>query len=88
MPRYSFKCGNPRCHRHIKLNELGVKQLREVSAEAGAPTAPICPRCVKAVIEGASDDFYADFPLGEQMIEAMKDSTRWRIVVLESQRRT
>ena len=52
--------------------------VRTERDEAGRRAGLICPGCVKKAFEDP-DGYDLDIPLGELLVEAAKETPRWRI---------
>ena len=76
--KHSVKCDTQDCHRRkrVSLEEMAI--LKAEGAKAGQRTGLICPACVKKAFKNP-DQFDLDIPLGELVVEAAKETPRWRI---------
>ena len=82
MPRkVPVKCAIPGCHRRIKMTLAQREELRRVGREHNATAGLVCPAHVKAAINYEFDDIDIDVPLGELLVEASKDTPRWRVML-------
>ena len=80
MPsKVPVKCSIPGCHRRIKLTLAEREELRRVGRENNATAGVVCPPDVKAAFNFEFDDI--DVPLGELLVEASKDTPRWRVML-------
>ena len=50
-------------------------------AEQNATAGLVCPAHVKAAFNYEFDDIDIDVPLGELLVEASKDTPRWRVML-------
>ena len=76
--RIPVKCSTPGCHRRKKVSPEELQMLRSESEEAGQRAGLICPACVKRAFENP-DEYELEIPLGELLVEAAKETPRWRI---------
>ena len=82
MPRkVPVKCAIPGCHRRIKMTLAEREELRRVGRENNATAGLVCPAHVKAAFNFEFDDIDIDVPLGELLVEASKDTPRWRVML-------
>ena len=80
MPRrVPVKCTIAGCHRRIKMTLAEREELRWVGRENNATAGIVCSGDVKAVFE--FDDIDIDVPLGEFLVEASKETPRWRVIL-------
>ena len=56
-------------------------ELRRVGRENNATAGVVCPADVKAAFNFEFDDIDIDVPLGELLVEASKDTPRWRVML-------
>ena len=82
MPRkVPVKCAIPGCHRRIKMTLAEREELRWVGRENNATAGLVCPADVKAAFNFEFDDIDIDVPLGELLVEASKETPRWRVML-------
>ena len=82
MPRkVPVKCAIAGCHRRLKMTLAERGELRRVGRENNATAGLVCPAHVKAAFNFEFDDIDIDVPLGELLIEASKDTPRWRVML-------
>ena len=72
------KCDTRASHgrKRVSLEELNF--LREESRKSGQRAGLICPACVKRAFDNP-EEYDIDIPLGELVVEAAKETPRWRI---------
>ena len=56
-------------------------ELRRVGREHNAVAGIVCPRCVKAAFNFEYDDIDIDVPLEEYLVEAVRETPRWRVML-------
>lgn len=76
--KFSAKCATPGCHRHKKVSIVELQVLRSETEKADQRAGLICPACVRRAFENP-DEYDLDIPLGELVVEAAKETPRWRI---------
>ena len=76
--RHSVKCSTVGCHRHKRVSLEELQFLRAETEKAGQRAGLICPVCVKRAFDNP-DAYELDIPLGELLVEAAKETPRWRI---------
>ena len=82
MPRkVPVKCAIPGCHRRIKMTLAESEEPRRVGRENNATAGLVCPVHVKAAFNFEFEDIDIDVPLGELLVEASKDTPRWRVML-------
>ena len=82
MPRkVPVKCAIPGCHRRLKMTLGEREELRRVGRENNATAGLVCPAHVKAAFSFEFDDIDIDVPLGELLVEASKETPRWRVML-------
>ena len=82
MPRkVPVKCAIAGCHRRLKMTLAEREELRRVGRENNATAGVVCPADVKAAFNFEFDDIDVDVPLGEFLVEASKDTPRWRVML-------
>ena len=57
------------------------EELRRVGRENHATAGLVCPAHVKAAFNFEFDDIDIDVPMGEFLVEASKDTPRWRVML-------
>ncbi len=78
MVKLQIKCATAGCHRRRKVSIEERQRLREEGEKTGQQTACSAPSCVKKAFENP-DEHDLDIPLGELVVEAVKESPRWRM---------
>ena len=82
MPRkVPVKCAIAGCHRRLKMTLAEREALRRVGRENYATAGLVCPTHVKAAFNFEFDDFDIDVPLEELLVEASKETPRWRVML-------
>ena len=82
MPRkVSVKCAIGGCHYQRRMTLAEREELRRVGRENNATAGIVCPGHVKAAFNFEFDDIDIDVPLGELLVEATKDTPRWRVML-------
>ena len=82
MPRkISIKCAIASCHQRLKMTGEEREELRRVGREHNAVAGIVCPRDVKAAFDFEYDDTDIDVRLEEYLVEAAKESPRWRVML-------
>ena len=82
MPRrVPVKCAIAGCHRRLKMTLAEREELRRVGRENNATAGLVCPADVKAAFNFEFNDIDIDVPLGELLVEASKDTPRWRVIL-------
>ena len=82
MPRrVPVKCAIAGCHRRLKVTLAEREELRRVGRENNAAAGLVCQAHVKAAFNFEFDDIDIDVPLGELLVEASKDTPRWRVML-------
>ena len=82
MPRkVQIKCGIAGCHRRLKMTLAEREELRQVGRENNATAGIVCPVHVKAAFNFEFDDIDIDVPMGEFLVEASKETPRWRVML-------
>ena len=74
-------CAIAGCYRRLKLTLAEREELRRVGREHNATAGVVCPAHVKAVFNFEFDDIDIDVPMGEFLIEASKETPRWRVML-------
>ena len=75
------KCAIPGCHRRIKMTLAEREELRRVGRENNATAGVVCPADVKAAFNFEFEDIDIDVPLEEFLVEASKETPRWRVML-------
>ena len=75
------KCAIAGCHRRLKLTLAQHEELKRVGRENNATAGAVCPAHVKAAFNFEFDDIDVDVPLSELLVEASKDTPRWRVML-------
>ena len=57
------------------------EELRRVGRENNATAGLVCPAHVRAAFNFEFDDIDIDVPLGELLVEASKETPRWRVML-------
>ena len=82
MPgKISLKCAVSGCHRRLKMTHDEREELRRTGAENSATAGLVCPAHVKAAFNFELDHVDLDVPLEEYLVEAAKDTPRWRVIL-------
>ena len=82
MPRkVPVKCVIAGCHRRLKMTLAEREELRQVGREKSARAGLVCPAHVKAAFNFEFDDMDIDVPLEELLVEATKETPRWRVML-------
>ena len=74
-------CAIAGCHRRVKMTLAEREELRRVGRENNATAVVVCPTDVKAAFNFEFDDIDIDVPLGELLVEASKETPRWRVML-------
>ena len=80
-PKIPVKCAMAGCHRRLKMTPEQREELRRVGREHNAVAGIVCPRCVKAAFNFEYDDIDIDVPLEEYLVEAARETPRWRVML-------
>ena len=75
------KCAIAGCHRRVKMTLAEREELRRVGRENNATAGVVCSADVKAAVNFEFDDIDIDVPLGEFLVEASKETPRWRVML-------
>ena len=87
MPRrVPVKCTIAGCHRRIKMTLAEREELRRVGRENNATAGIVCPADMKAVFNFEFEDIDIDVPLEEFLVEASKETPRWRVMLTPAAR--
>ena len=82
MPRkVPVKCAIAGCHRRLKMTLAEREELRRVGRENNAAAGLVCPAHVRAAFNFEFDDIDIDVPLEELLVEASKETPRWRVML-------
>ena len=82
MPRkVPVKCAIAGCHYQRKMTLAERDELRRVGREHHATAGVVCPAHVKAAFNFEVDDIDIDVPMGEFLVEASKETPRWRVML-------
>ena len=76
--KLSVKCETRGCHLGKKVTVHEVALLRSESEREGMQAGLICPACVRRALANP-DQYDLDMPLGELVVEAARETPRWRI---------
>ena len=79
--KVQVKCSIAGCYRRIKMTLAEREELRRVGREHNATAGIVCPDHVKAAFNFEFDDIDIDVPLEEFLVEASKDTPRWRVML-------
>ena len=75
------KCAIAGCHRRLRMTLAEREELRRAGRENNAAAGLVCPAHVKAAFNFEFDDIDIDVPMGEFLVEASKDTPRWRVML-------
>ena len=82
MPRkVPLKCAIAGCHSRLKMTLAEREELRRVGRENNATAGLVCPAHVRAAFNFEFDDIDIDVPLEELLVEASKETPRWRVML-------
>ena len=81
LPRAAVKCAIAGCHYQRKMTLAEREELRRVGRENNATAGLVCPAHVKAAFNFEFDDIDIDVPLEELLVEASKETPRWRVIL-------
>ena len=82
MPRkVPVKCAIAGCHYQRKMTLAEREELRRVGRENNATAGLVCPAHVKAAFNFEFDDIDIDVSLEELLVEASKETPRWRVLL-------
>ena len=82
MPgKVQVKCAIAGCHRRLRMTFAEREELRRVGRENDATAGVVCPTHVKAAFNFEFDDIDVDVPMGEFLVEASKNTPRWRVML-------
>ena len=75
------KCAIAGCYRRLKMTLAEREELRRVGRENDATAGVVCPAHVRAAFNFEFDDIDIDVPLEELLVEASKETPRWRVML-------
>ena len=75
------KCAIAGCHYQRKMTLAEREELRRVGRENHATAGLVCPAHVRAAFNFEFDDIDIDVPLEELLVEASKETPRWRVML-------
>ena len=75
------KCAIAGCHYRRKMTVAEREELRRVGRENNATAGLFCPAHVKAAFNFEFEDIDIDVPLEELLVEASKETPRWRVML-------
>ena len=82
MPsKVAVKCAITGCHRRLRMTLAEREELRRVGRENNATAGVVCSAHVKAAFNFEFDDIDLDVPLEELLVEASKETPRWRVML-------
>ena len=82
MPgRVPVKCAIAGCHYRLKMTLGEREELRRVGRENNATAGLVCPAHVRAAFNFEFDDIDIDVPLEELLVEASRETPRWRVML-------
>ena len=82
MPgKVQVKCAIAGCHRRLRMTLGQREELRRVRRENHSTAGLVCPVHVKAAFNFELDDIDVDVPLEELLVEASKNTPRWRVML-------
>ena len=79
--KVQIKCAIAGCHRRLRMTLAQREELRRVGRENNATAGVVCPSHVKAAFNFEFDDIDIDVPLEELLVEASKETPRWRVIL-------
>ena len=79
--KVQVKCAIASCHRRLRITLAEREELRRVGRQNNARAGLVCPVHVKAAFNFEFDDIDVDVPLGELLVEASRDTPRWRVML-------
>ena len=79
--KVSVKCAIAACYRRLKMTLAQRDELRRVGRENNATAGVACPAHVRAAFNFEFDDIDIDVPLEELLVEASKETPRWRVML-------
>ena len=82
MPsKVPVKCAITGCHYRLKMTLAEREELRRVGRKNNATAGVVCSAHVKAAFNFEFDDIDIDVPMGEFLVEASKETPRWRVML-------
>ena len=82
MPRrVPAKCAIAGCHRRLKMTLAEREELRRMGRDNNATAGVVCPSDVRVAFNFEFDDIDIDVPLGELLVDASKETPRWRVLL-------
>ena len=82
MPRrVQVKCAIAGCHRRLRMTLAEREELRRVGRENNAAAGIVCPPHVRDAFNFEFGDIDIDVPLEEFLVEASKQTPRWRVML-------
>ena len=82
MPsKVPVKCTIAGCHYRQRMTLAEREELRRVGRENNATAGVVCPAHVKVAFNFEFDDIDIDVPLEELLVEASKETPRWRVML-------
>ena len=79
--KLQIKCAIAGCHYRRKMTLAEREELRRVGRENNATAGLVCPAHVKVAFNFEFDDIDIDVPLEELLVEASKETPRWRVIL-------
>ena len=79
--KVQIKCAIAGCHRRLRMTLAQREQLRRLGREDNATAGLVCPAHVRAAFNFEFDDIDIDVPLEELLVEASKETPRWRVML-------
>ena len=79
--KVSVKCAIAACHYQRKMTLAEREELRRVGRENNATAGLVCPAHLKAAFNFEFDDIDIDVPLEELLVDAFKETPRWRVIL-------
>ena len=79
--KVSVKCAITGCHYQLKMTLAEREELRRVGRENNAAAGVVCSAHVKAAFNFEFDHIDIDVPLEEILVEASKETPRWRVML-------
>ena len=68
-------------HRRLKMTLAEREELRQVGRDNNATAGVVYPADVRAAFNFEFDDIDIDVPLRELLVEASKETPRWRVLL-------
>ena len=79
--KVQIKCAIAGCHRRLRMTLAQREELKRVGRENNATAGVVCPAHVKAAFNFEFDYIDIDVPLEELLVEASKETPRWRVIL-------